>query len=149
MADIMEAVNSILSDPSAMEQVKALGGMLGIGDSEGNKSATPVQTPQQTAASDTITSLLSSLGNNNNSTVKAVNAQQSIPNGNMPSPEILGMIMKFAPILSSMNEENDSTRLLHALKPFLSEKRQKRVEQSVKLLGIMKILPMVKEIGLF
>lgn len=146
MADIMEAVNSILSDPSAMEQIKALGGMLGIGDNEEKKSPPP---PPQQNTQDSIASLLSSLGGNSNPTAKAANTQQSISTGNMPSPEMLGMIMKFAPILSSMNEENDSTRLLHALKPFLSTKRQKRVEQSVKLLGIMRILPLVKEIGLF
>lgn len=140
MADIMEAVNSILSDPSAMEQIKALGGMLGIGEGEG-KNTPP---PRQPDTSDMVSSLLSSAGGNSNNTGKTSGTQQ-----NMPSPEMLSMIMKFAPILGSMNEENDSTRLLHALKPFLSEKRQKRVEQSVKLLGIMKILPMVREIGLF
>ncbi len=147
MADIMEAVNSILSDPSAMEQIKALGGMLGIGESEESKTPPPQVSKQNSA--DTVSSLLSALGSSGTNTKNTANSQQSIPDMNMPSQEMLGMIMKFAPILSSMNEENDSTRLLHALKPFLSEKRQRRVEQSVKLLGIMKILPMVREIGLF
>ena len=144
MADIMETVNSILSDPSAMEQIKALGGMLGIGESSENEVSPPKSTEQTSA--DSVASLLSSLGGTGKS---AAVSTQNVPAVSMPSPEMLGMIMKFAPILSSMNEENDSTRLLHALKPFLSEKKQRRVEQSVKLLGIMRILPLVKEIGLF
>ena len=142
----MEAVNSILSDPSAMEQIKALGGMLGIGEGEEKNVSPP---PQKQTQTEPINSLLSSLGVGSNKSGTSVSSQRDIPAGDMPSPEMLGMIMKFVPILRSMHEENDSTRLLHALKPFLSEKRQKRVEQSVKLLGIMKILPMVREIGLF
>ena len=70
-------------------------------------------------------------------------------NGVMPDPDMLGMVMKLAPLLGSMNEENDSTRLLYALKPFLSEKRRQRIDKSVRLLGIMRILPLIKETGIF
>ena len=62
------------------------------------------------------------------------------------SPEMIGMFMKFAPLISSMNEENDSTRLLYALRPFLSEKRQSRIDGSVHLLNLMRVLPMLKEV---
>ncbi len=131
MADMSAAINSILSDPEAMEQIKALGGMLGL---DGNKSV-PQQRPAEEKVND-ISSLISSIGGKPN---KAENP--------MPDAEMLGMMMKFAPLLSSMNEDNDSTRLLYALKPFLSEKRRMRVDQSVRLLGIMRILPIIKESG--
>ena len=62
---------------------------------------------------------------------------------------MLGTMMRLAPLLGAMNEENDSTRLLYALKPFLSEKRRRRIDQSVRLLGIMRILPLIKESGIF
>lgn len=146
MADIMETVNSILSDPSAMEQLKALGGMLGVGEAA-EKSSEPAPPPKpEPPAADGIASLLASLSGGNS---QGTSAPPSAAPMNMPSPEMMGMIMKFAPLLGSMNEENDSTRLLYALKPFLSEKRRKRVDQSVRILGIMRILPMVKEIGIF
>ena len=45
---------------------------------------------------------------------------------------------------SSFNEENDSTRLLNALRPFLSEKRRVRIDGSIRLLSLMRILPLLK-----
>ncbi len=126
MADMSEALQSILSDPSAMQQIKELGGMLGLG-SDRQKEPEKQQ--------DGISSLLSSLGGSQNSS--------------MPESDMLGMMMKLAPLLGSMNEENDSTRLLYALKPFLSEKRRQRIDKSVRLLGIMRILPLIKETGIF
>lgn len=129
MADMSEALQSILSDPSAMEQIRELGGMLGLGS---ETSAAQKEPPKQP---DGISSLLSSLGNNQSSSA--------------PNADMIGMMMKLAPLLGSMNEENDSTRLLYALKPFLSEKRRRRIDQSVRLLGIMRILPLIKESGIF
>lgn len=130
MDDLSETLNSILSDPSAMEQIKALGGMLGISPQQGAQqvSPPPVQPvhPQPPPAASSMTSALSGM--------------------NMPNPEMLGMIMKFAPLLGKMNEENESTRLLYALRPFLSEKRRPRVDQAIRMLGMMRMLPLLKEI---
>ncbi len=128
MADLSDALQSILRDPSAMEQIKELGGMLGLG----GDNAQPEEAPKQP---DGISSLLSSLGQKQD---KAA-----------PSADMLGTMMRLAPLLGAMNEENDSTRLLYALKPFLSEKRRRRIDQSVRLLGIMRILPLIKESGIF
>ena len=107
MADLDKTLNSILSDPEAMEQIKALGEAMGISVPE--EKSQPV--PQSVAA---------------------------------PSGEMLGMMMKLAPLLSSFNEENDSTRLLNALRPFLSEKRRVRIDGSIRLLSLMRILPLLK-----
>ena len=70
---------------------------------------------------------------------------------NMPNPEMLGMVMKLAPLLRSVNREDDSTRLLLALKPFMHEERSRRIDGAIRLLGILKILPVLKNsgIGLF
>lgn len=65
-----------------------------------------------------------------------------------PDPEMLGRIMKLAPLLSSVNKEDDSTRLLRALKPFLHEERSRRVDSAIRLLGIIKLLPVLKGSGL-
>lgn len=126
MADLQSAVNAIMSDPAAMEQIRSLGSMLGIGD-----SAPPTEKP-----SGDVASLLSSL------------------TGSSPKPEpppsaggdMLGTMMKVAPLLGRLNEENDSTRLLNALKPFLSEKRRQRADQAIKLLAVIKLLPLIKEL---
>ena len=117
MDDLSEKLNSILSDPAAMEQIKALGGMLGI-------SQEPP--PPKPSVTSTETNMLSGL--------------------QMPDADTMGMIMRFAPLLGRMNEENDSTRLLSALRPFLSEKRRPRVDQAIRMLSIMRLLPLIKEI---
>ena len=111
MADLDKTLNSILSDPEAMEQIKARGEAMGISVPE--EKSQPV--PQSVAA---------------------------------PSGEMLGMMMKIAPMLEAMNEENDSTRLLYALQPFLSEKRRGRVDKAVRLLSLMRAVPMLRESGI-
>ena len=57
-------------------------------------------------------------------------------------------IMQLGNLLRSDTEDN-RTRLLMALKPHLSEKRQDRVDRAVKLLRIASILPLISKSGLF
>ena len=51
-------------------------------------------------------------------------------------------------MLHSLNQEDDSVRLLRALKPLLSSGRRERVEQAVKMLRLMNLLPILAESGL-
>lgn len=121
MDDLSQKLGDILSDPSMMEQIKSLGSMLGLGS---DSTQQPVPPPPAAPAP----------------------VLQTAPNplGGL-SPDMIGMIMKFAPLLSSMNQENDSTRLLNSLRPFLSENRQGRIDSSIRLLSLMRMLPMIKE----
>ncbi len=63
-------------------------------------------------------------------------------------PDMLQMITKFAPLLSSFRQEDDSTRFLHALRPMLGEERQKKLDESIKLLQLMRMLPLLKSSGI-
>ncbi len=114
MDDLSQKIGEILSDPSMMEQIKSLGSMLGMDQ----------QKPPQAQVQQSI-------------------QPQTNPLMNM-SPDMMNMIMRFAPLMSSMNEENDSTRLLNALRPFLSEKRRSRIDGSIRLLSFMKMIPLLK-----
>ena len=51
-------------------------------------------------------------------------------------------------LLGSMRQKDENVELLKALRPFLSEKRQKKVDDAVKLMGLMRLLPYIKEGGL-
>lgn len=51
-------------------------------------------------------------------------------------------------LFQAMGQEDDSVRLLHALKPLLSQGRRDRVDQAVKLLRLMNLLPILAESGL-
>ncbi len=72
------------------------------------------------------------------------------PKPEVPSldPSMLGTVMKIAPLLQSAGGDDDSTRLLRALKPFLKEERAKRVDGAIRMLGLMKMLPLLKESGI-
>ena len=54
-------------------------------------------------------------------------------------------------LMSAMknDQDDDRTRLLLSLKPHLSQERQQRVDQAVKLLKLITLLPLIRESGLF
>ena len=54
---------------------------------------------------------------------------------------------KILPVLSRMNQENEDTRLLAALRPYLHGQRAERLEESMRLLRLMKLLPLLTEGG--
>jgi hypothetical protein len=63
--------------------------------------------------------------------------------------ESIQMIMKIAPLLSRVRQEDDSTRLLRALRPFLKEDKQTKLDEAIKLMQIVRMVPLIKNIGLF
>ena len=71
------------------------------------------------------------------------------PPSAMQMPDIdMGKMLKI--ISSFKNSETDNrSRLLLALKPHLSEKRQERVERAVKILKLLDMLPLLQESGIF
>ena len=69
--------------------------------------------------------------------------------GELIPTEALGTITKLMPLLSMANQEDDTSRLLAALRPFLSEEKCRKLDSAKKMLQIMKLLPALKEGGLF
>lgn len=65
------------------------------------------------------------------------------------SPETLSMMTKLSPLLSGFSKEDETTRLLSALRPFLSPERRKKLDEAEKLLKMMRILPLLKDFSLF
>ena len=64
------------------------------------------------------------------------------------SPEGLSGLVpalnKLAPLLGKLGEEDDMTRLIHALKPYLSGARLKRAEEAGRIVSIMRIIPLLR-----
>ncbi len=118
MDDISSKLSEIMSDPRALEQIKGLGEMLGITDAF-NNNVHNTEKPQKTDTNALSTSLL--------------------------SPDMMSAVSKIMPILSSANKEDDVSRLLFALRPFLSDERRKKLEEAEKILKIMKLLPLLKD----
>lgn len=119
MEDISRKISELLSNPETMEQIRGLTGLLGQ-TGERNSSVQNSKTENTTMSS----------------------------MGNIMNPDMLNTVMKVAPLLQSAGNEDDSTRLLRALKPFLSEERGRRVDGAIRLLGFMRIIPLLKNSGM-
>ena len=57
-------------------------------------------------------------------------------------------IMKMGELLSQMNRQDDSTRLLLALKPHLKPENRQKVDSAMRLMKIMNILPLLRDSGI-
>ncbi len=56
-------------------------------------------------------------------------------------------IMKLIPLLSDIKQDDDTTRLLRALRPFLGEERRAKLDEATKMLQLIKILPVIKQLN--
>ena len=59
----------------------------------------------------------------------------------------IAALSKILPLLGSMNQEIEDTRLLAALRPYLHGQRAERLEESMRLMKLMKLLPLLTEGG--
>ncbi len=119
MDDLSAKISQILSDPQALQQIKGLGEQLGI-------SNTP---------------------NSSNSEISKNKNPLSAISGF--SPDMMSMFTKIAPLVSDASKEDDTTKLLKALRPFLSEERRKKLDEASKLIKVMRLLPLLKEFNVF
>lgn len=119
MDNLSELLGSIMSDPQAMKQIQDMAGQLGIGD-----VLDQPKKPEETH-------------------------KTGVEGDFADSADMIGMIGKLTPLLSQINKEDDATRLLHALRPYLGESRQKKADEAQKLLGIMRVMMLLKDQKIF
>ena len=119
MADIQDKINEILSNPEALRQVQSLGEQLGH---SGNAPEKP-QPPEK-------------------------KNELSLPTDFM-NDDIAKSLIKILPAVKSIGCEDDTTRLLNALRPFLSCEKQEKLDKAEKMLKLFKILPLLKDINIF
>ncbi len=119
MADIQDKINEILSNPEALRQVQSLGEQLGLA---GNAHEKP-QPPEK-------------------------KNELSLPTDFM-NDDIAKSLIKILPAVKSIGCEDDTTRLLNALRPFLSCEKQEKLDKAEKMLKLFKILPLLKDINIF
>lgn len=122
MDDLAGKLTEMLQDPSTMDQIRSLAGMLGQG-SQSEPAPSPVPAPSpQPAQSSGLPAL---------------------------SPDAMHMVMKLTPLLANMNRETDSTRFLHALRPLLGPEKQKKLDTAIRMMQLSSLLPLLKDQGLF
>lgn len=118
MDDMSRKLSELLNDPETLDRIKSLTGLISREQEHGRSEED--KTPPESSSD----------------------------GGVVPDAAMLGTFMRLAPMLQSVNRENDSTRLLRALKPFLHQDRAKRVDSAIRLLSIMQMLPLLKNSGL-
>ena len=65
------------------------------------------------------------------------------------SSDALSMMSGLMPLMGSLRQEDDTTRLLDAIRPFLGEERREKLDKAKKLLKMMKLLPLLRELNVF
>lgn len=117
MDDITGKIGQLLSDPQAMEQIMSLTSLLSP-----NSEEAPTHQPSEPTKPSK--SMLPSM-----------------------SDDMMKTVMKILPLLSDIKQDDDTTRLLNALRPFLCEERQKKLDEAQKILQLIKILPVIKQLN--
>ena len=112
MAEWEDKMNQILSSPEAMEQIMSLANSL-------SQTETNAPAPPSEEASALPAGVLNGL------------------NG-LADPAMLSRLM---PLLSLYREgEDDRTRLLQSMKPFLRQERQHKLEQAMRIARLSKVI---------
>ena len=119
MDDINRKLEDILNDPESMERVRQMAGALSGGQSDVKQYGGGV-----------------------------CQVSTTMYNAVVKSDLDVGRMMNLISRLE--NRENDNrAKLLLALKPHLTGKRQEKVDSAVKLLKLIEALPLLKEAGIF
>lgn len=117
MADINEKLQEILSSPDGMQQLQGAADRL-----------------QEMLGSSDLGSLLSGLGK-----------EQTAPTTSAP-PD-LSLLSKAAPLLSKMQQDDDSAKLLKALRPYLHKEQQIWIDEALDILKWVRLATLLKEQG--
>ncbi|MBQ4569975.1 MAG: hypothetical protein IJA62_08005 [Ruminococcus sp.] len=137
MADLENALSGILSDPNAMMKIKALGEQLGLaGNSVPSDAAEQATNDRNNTSHVASESTHSTSGSPLELLTKA-------------DPAMLSRLAGFLPLLNNMNTQDETTALLCALRPFLSNERRRRLDDAEKILRVMRVLPFIRKSGLF
>ncbi|MER2080389.1 MAG: hypothetical protein ABS876_02550 [Ruminococcus sp.] len=65
-----------------------------------------------------------------------------------PKNEMLGAMQSLAPLMNGFGADDDISRLFQALRPFLGEEKQRKLEQAQRLMKLIKVIPLIKDSGL-
>lgn len=133
MDDLTSKITQILNDPDGMDMVKNIASSLMNNDEK---------------ISDKANDSGIDIGNALNLLSGFSESDKSGGLSDLPiSPAQIATITKAMGMMK--NNDDDRVKLLYALKPHLSEERQKKCDNAIKMLKMVKLLPLIKDSGLF
>ncbi len=127
MDDLNDKITRLLADPNSMAKIQGMMAALGGGDAPAPPEAPPAPPPAPTPSPPSTPAPSLSL--------------DGLPD--------LGLLTKLAPLMGAFSKEDDDTRLLQALRPYLHGEREQRLDDTMKMLRLTKLLPLLQEQGIF
>lgn len=112
----------------------------------GDLAATLLELLNSDEGAEKLKDLANTLINGNPS--KDSDQKSESENPQLPNLELISMMAKIMPLLSSLGSDDKGTALLRALKPHLGKPKQQRVDEAIKIMQLMKMLPVITESGL-
>lgn len=140
MDDLASMITQFLSSEEGMNQLRSVSSALGLPDI----GAAAPQAGQNGFVPPPV---------NNGSTpagggIPFFSSQATSSQAGAPSLD-LNTIMLMQRAISALNQDDQNTELLRALKPHFSEERAKKVDDAIRILQLIRLLPLVKDLGLF
>lgn len=173
MDELMQKLQSVLSDEESMNQIRQLASMFGgnndnppapeptSADVQNNSSNQSPDSDQSGINMDDISKLLASIsgGNNQSNNNAPVQDNQNALSGLLSSanqnqqnsnqmPFDVGKIMALGNVISNASKPDKNTELLLALKPHLKSEKQDKVDKVIKIFKLISIWPAIKDSGL-
>lgn len=137
MDDMTSRLSEILNDPASMEKIKSLASLFGSSSQQGGTGQSPAPPQQQQQRPQQYSQ--------QNQPAQQQNMQSAAPS---IDPELMRSMMKLAPAFSRMRQDDSSTQLLHALRPFLGESRRGKLDEALRILQLMRMLPYLRNSGI-
>ncbi|MFV0497035.1 MAG: hypothetical protein ACK5L0_02535 [Candidatus Fimivivens sp.] len=138
MDDLASMITQFLSSEEGMNQLRSVTAALGLPDlgAAGPQADQNSFVPPQTDSA-------SSNGGGIPFFSESSSSQAGAPSFD------LNTLMLMQRAISAFSQDDLNTELLRALKPHFSEERAKKVDDAIRILQLIRLLPLVKELGLF
>lgn len=136
--ELARKLSALLGDPDSLDRLRSAAGAFGLGDLMPAASPSPPSKPDFPAPPP-------DRGNQPNRGGQPGRAGLPDLSG-LPD---LGALGNLLPLLKDFGKDDENTTLLRSLRPYLHGEREKRLDEAIKMLHLMRLLPLLQERGLF
>ena len=143
MDELTDKITQLLNDPGGMDMVKNIANSLMSGENSQNGNESGSGIGGMNLDMGALSGLLGGLSENSQGPQNADNSGDNLPLSPTQLKSLMNVLMKM-----KSGGENERIKLLKALRPHLSEERQKKTDTAIKILKLIDMLPMLKEAGL-
>ena len=128
-------LSQVLSDPQKMQQIQQMAASLGLG------------APPPSGMNPNMGQNTAPMQNSMNP-----NMEQNMNPMQNPGPDFYGQMQIMENLqnaFSTLSQSNPNIEFLRAMKPLLSERRARKIDDAIRVMQLIELLPMIKESGLF